>query len=361
MKRIIFCTLAFFALTIVLSFTTSEQRNQFIWNRVMADGTPSTLAGWDSGGDPVEVTAAETKSLVVSGSGGGTTNFLRADGTWAEPPSGSGGVAGLTQNRIPIAASATTLTDDAELAWNSTNNALQISGQSLFSINTSSFFFGGGNFTMTGAGNIGVGNGPGNDLTDGIQNTLIGHNAGANVTTGDLNTAIGSWALNTNIVGIENVAIGSNALRATTGSNNIGIGVGAGESLTSGSYNLAIGDDAEVPSPTASDQLSIQNAIYGAGNRAVLSAISNGNIGFYTTSWGTNAQRVISVGNGVPPTTAIADGIQIYAEDTGDNTSTLGIFTEQAIEAVGTFTASHKIKVVINGAEYWLQLDAVTP
>ena len=42
-----------------------------------------------------------------------------------------------------------------------------------------------------------------------------------------------------------------------------------------------------------------------------------------------------------------------------EETAALGLFLEQAVEAIGTFTASHKIKVKINGTEYWLQLDAV--
>ena len=42
---------------------------------------------------------------------------------------------------------------------------------------------------------------------------------------------------------------------------------------------------------------------------------------------------------------------------TGD--STLALVLDQGVEAVGTYTASHKIKVKINAVEYWLALDAV--
>lgn len=49
-----------------------------------------------------------THAGLVSASGGGTTNFARADGTWAAP---TGGLSGLTTNTIPKAASATTATD----------------------------------------------------------------------------------------------------------------------------------------------------------------------------------------------------------------------------------------------------------
>ena len=51
--------------------------------------------------------------------------------------------------------------------------------------------------------------------------------------------------------------------------------------------------------------------------------------------------------------------VSIAAEASSDATSTLSLTLEQAVESVGTFTASHKIKVLINGTEYWLQLDAV--
>src|SRR5262249_7657404 len=50
-----------------------------------------------------------TKSGIVSGSGGGTSNFLRADGTWAVPPSGGSGITGCTNHGITIASSATTI------------------------------------------------------------------------------------------------------------------------------------------------------------------------------------------------------------------------------------------------------------
>lgn len=45
---------------------------------------------------------------IVPSSGGGTTNFLRADGAWAAPPGGSG-ITGLTTGYIPQATSSTTI------------------------------------------------------------------------------------------------------------------------------------------------------------------------------------------------------------------------------------------------------------
>jgi len=64
------------------------------------------------------------------------------------------------------------------------------------------------------------------------------------------------------------------------------------------------------------------------------------------------------LGNGTAASAAVTDGIQIYAVDCSDSKSTLGLYTEQAVEA-GAMTPSHKLKVRINGVEYYMSLDAV--
>ena len=58
---------------------------------VLADGT---RAGW-----PVPAVFTSTDDGLAPASGGGTTNFLRADGTWAAP-SGGGGGSGLDQPAV---------------------------------------------------------------------------------------------------------------------------------------------------------------------------------------------------------------------------------------------------------------------
>ncbi len=68
----------------------------FITNARLADMAQSTIKGRAAGagtGDPADLTAAEATAILnvftdllkglVPASGGGTTNFLRADGTWA--------------------------------------------------------------------------------------------------------------------------------------------------------------------------------------------------------------------------------------------------------------------------------------
>ena len=80
---------------------TAKVANKAITNAKLADMPQATVKGRPSGagtGSSGDLTADELRTIignVVSGtpglapaSGGGTTNFLRADGTWASPPSG---------------------------------------------------------------------------------------------------------------------------------------------------------------------------------------------------------------------------------------------------------------------------------
>lgn len=89
-----------------------------------------------------------------------------------------------------------------------------------------------------------------------------------------------------------------------------------------------------------------------------------GNIGLFTDSvadW-QDMEKGLFINNiTTEPTAAIANGIALYSKDSSDGStnSTLGLYLEQAVEAIGTFTPSHKLKVWINGTEYWIQLDAV--
>jgi hypothetical protein len=95
-----------------------------------------------------------------------------------------------------------------------------------------------------------------------------------------------------------NIAIGATALNALTGSQgNIGIGYGAGAGITSGEFNIFIGhanggitditgnnniimgNTLALQDPAGSNQLNIQNIIFGAGNSGSNTTVSTGNIG----------------------------------------------------------------------------------
>jgi len=89
---------------------------------------------------------------------------------------------------------------------------------------------------------------------------------------------------------------------------------------------------------------------------------SSKNMGLGVTTFGTSATYTFAVSaDGTVPSTSPAGMVQIFADDSSDGAAnaTLAIRTEQAVEAIGTFTGSHKLKIYINGTEYWIELDAV--
>jgi hypothetical protein len=97
---------------------------------------------------------------------------------------------------------------------------------------------------------------------------------------------------------------------------------------------------------------------YGLYVESVTNATSS-NYAIYTNSgnvrFGDELELALSTVTANP-----TNAIRIGASDTaGESTATLDLHTEQAVEAIGTFTPSNKLKIKINGTEYWIQLDAV--
>lgn len=86
---------------------------------------------------------------------------------------------------------------------------------------------------------------------------------------------------------------------------------------------------------------------------------SSGNVGIGTTSFPTSSVGNLTIKNGTAPSEHLDNTITIYSVDSSDSLSTLGLYLEQDVEDVGTFTPTKKIKIKINGIEYWLQLDPV--
>lgn len=133
-----------------------------------------------------------------------------------------------------------------------------------------------GNFTMTGEQNTALGHSSLNANTEGSFNTAIGRSSLSSNSTGSSNIAMGYYSLNANTTGSYNIALGiyslftstgssnnialgnSSLANNTTGENNIALGNGSNNSTT-GSNNMAIGDGAQLPSPTASNQVRIGN------------------------------------------------------------------------------------------------------
>lgn len=218
-------------------------------------------------------------------------------------------------------------------------------------------------FSSSGGSNVAVGHDSMVNLSSGAQlNVALGVLSLSTATTAEQNTAIGHQSLLVCTDGISNSALGVESLSGvTTGDFNIGIGDSGGINITTGSYNIAIGYRSWVPSATLDGQLNIQNAIYGSSNTGTDNTVSSGIVGLYTTQSAGSWQKALFIGNMGAQGTAISNGVVVYSKDSSDGSAnaTLALYLEQAVESIGTFTPSHKIKVWINGTEYWLQLDAV--
>lgn len=104
--------------------------------------------------------------------------------------------------------------------------------------------------------------------------------------------------------------------------------------------------------------------VYGiaSGGTTNWSGFFDSNVGIGTSAAvGTSGTRTLAINIGTEPSSSPANCINIYAKDSsaGSANATLALRTEQAVETVGTFTASHKLRIWINGTQYWIQLDAV--
>jgi hypothetical protein len=68
------------------SVSQAQINNDAVGNAELVNMPSNTIKGAVSAGDPVDLTSTQATTIIASGSGGGTTNFLRADGSWNAPP-----------------------------------------------------------------------------------------------------------------------------------------------------------------------------------------------------------------------------------------------------------------------------------
>lgn len=85
------------------------------------------------------------------------------------------------------------------------------------------------------------------------------------------------------------------------------------------------------------------------------------NVLFGGTTSASNAKGHLHIYQQTSPTNFIAGGITLGSKDSSVGTAdaTVELWLETAPIAIGTFTASHKFPIWINGTEYHIQLDAV--
>lgn len=99
-----------------------------------------------------------------------------------------------------------------------------------------------------------------------------------------------------------------------------------------------------------------------SGDNALVLGV-NGNIGLSTATFDGSVQKYLTLTNGTEPSAHTDNQIYIGAKDASTTSeSTLALFCEEdpvAHDAGGAYTNSHKMKIWLNGTEYWIVLDAV--
>lgn len=185
----------------------------------------------------------------------------------------------------------------------------------------------------TGYNNVAVGFRSALALTTGARNMAIGTAALNSLTTGTDNVAIGNGSLFFIVGASYNVAIGSDSLQLATGSTLVGIGYLAGYDNTSGSNNTYLGYNCGRGITTGSGNTIIGSQITGLsaslaghvvigdgnGNKRIWIDTSNNcgigaAAGLGASAFGTSAAGVLSLGNGVAPSTSPAGVGQLYVE-----------------------------------------------
>ena len=125
---------------------------------------------------------------------------------------------------------------------------------------------------------------------------------------------------------------------------------------TAGRIEVATETDWTAPDAGSNAYMAFYTALNGADLEKVR-LTSGGNWCIGLTDCAASATHTLGLKNGTAPGAHVDNAIQIYSVDTDDNTATLGLYLEQAIEAIGTFSPDYKVKIVINGTPYWVQLE----
>jgi len=214
-------------------------------------GTAATLSAFDTNGKLVGATLGTGLSWSGNTLNGNVGNVT-----------GSG-----TATRLAFWSGTSTLSSNANLYWDNSNNRLGIGTSSPSKqLTTTQDILVNGNDIGLGGGNqpnnARFGNAALNNNTTGVGNLAIGAYALLNNTTGYYNIALGNQAMFYNVSGHTNTAIGQNVLIYNTGSKNTGIGTQSLYNNIGGLENTGIGPFSLYSNVTGNSNIAIG---FGAG------------------------------------------------------------------------------------------------
>ncbi|HUS18360.1 MAG TPA: hypothetical protein VMZ25_01805, partial [Terriglobales bacterium] len=219
---------------------------------------------------------------------------------------------------------------------------------------TNNFFAGvnSGNFTLTGAQNVGVGPTALTALTSGASNTAVGRRALQTLTSGSFNTAVGNDALLNVTTTTDNTAVGWSAmLVTTTGSQNTAIGKSSLQSNIDGFENVGLGVNALFGNTSGFENTGIgTNALRGVTTGRDNTAIGR-NAGYTLTPANAdttgNFNTFLGYNTGFGSSTQFTNATAIGANAVVTQSNAL-ILGNNADVGIGTSTPSAKLHVVGN-------------
>lgn len=86
---------------------------------------------------------------------------------------------------------------------------------------------------------------------------------------------------------------------------------------------------------------------------------TNTNLAIGAVSFSAGANQVLAIKTGVAPVSSTSDQISVFSVNTASGQSTLGLSLGQAVQVVETFNPNYKVRMKINGVEYFVALQAV--